>query len=75
MVCFPKIKEALWRISAGLTLRSETDSSRSYRTLVKAMSHASIGIYCCASACPAHRQSLRETNWDSKHQKAVHQSM
>lgn len=43
IICFPNIREALWRMSAGLTLRSEIDSSLSYAILIKPPIHAPIG--------------------------------
>ena len=44
IICFPSIKDELWRIEAGLTLLSETASSLSYIIFVKAASHAVRGI-------------------------------
>lgn len=51
MICFPNIKDALCRTEPGLTLRSDTASSRSFSVLRKAMSHACNGI-CSASVEP-----------------------
>lgn len=44
-ICLPKINEALWMISPGLTLCSEMEISRSYATLTSPEIQAAQGIY------------------------------
>lgn len=57
MICVPNINDELWRMEAGLTLRSETASSLSYNTLNIAPSHDNMGIYVCISAAFPQAQS------------------
>ena len=45
MICFPNIKDAFWRMEAGLTLLSETASSLSYMIFVNARNQDVTGIY------------------------------
>ena len=43
-ICFPRMREALWRMAPGLTLRSLMANSLSHKKPTKPMSHACTGM-------------------------------